>query len=128
VSERHAEKQFRIFSDDLSTTGEIAERIAYIQDDGGRFQDKYMAAVAQYSLTREAYRFFSLINNQLNIDGDIFDPSLATVRSNMINLSDPKSNVIGYFAASDVKRDKIFLTLDLIGKPQPERAMMIARY
>lgn len=123
VYEQHSEKQFRIFSDDLSTTGEINEKVAYIQDDGGRFQDKYMAAVAQYSLTREAYRFFSLINNQLSIDGDIFDPPPATVRGNMINLSDPDANVIGYFAASDVQRDTIYLTSDLIGKPQPARVI-----
>ena len=41
----------------------------------------------------------------------------------MINLADPNANVIGYFVASDVKRDTIFIGSDVIQVPQQERVI-----
>ena len=75
--------------------------------------------VEQHSLTTEAYQFFKLLKDQASINGDIFDPPPATLRGNMINLTDPDENVIGYFRASDVAIDSMFLTRDMLVEPKP---------
>jgi hypothetical protein len=83
--------------------------ITFIQDDGVRIEDKYFIEVEQLSLSAEAFEFYELVNQQLSISGDIFDPPPATIRGNMINLNNPDQNVIGYFTASDVRKSSIFL-------------------
>lgn len=121
ITEENADPDIRIFSDNLSNGNEITTQIAFLNDDGGRFQTKYMAAVEQYSLTREAYQFYRLLDNQLSIEGDIFDPPPATIKGNFVNLSDPDANVIGYFGASDIYRDTIFIDASIIERPQLRR-------
>lgn len=83
--------------------------VAFIFDDGIRFGDRYHIVIQQQSLSPEAYNFFELVNEQLSIDGDIFDPPPATVRGNFINLENTNQNVIGYFTATDVRLDSMYI-------------------
>lgn len=94
--------------------------IGLIQDDGVRFVDKYYVEVTQRSLSFEAFQFFSLVNQQLSIDGDIFDPPPATIRGNLININNPDENVLGFFAASDATTEQMFISpeeLDVLLPP-----------
>ncbi len=108
----------RIFKDNLTNGNKNVETIAFIEDDGRKIADRYLAIVEQHSLTKEAYQFFDILQNQLSIEGDIFDPPPATIRGNMINLDNPDEEVIGYFYASDVAYDSIYVTPDLLEEPQ----------
>ena len=63
----------------------------------------------QRSLTKSAFQFFDLLQNQLNIQGNIFDPPPAKLGTNIINLDNPDEDVIGYFGVSDVSRDSLFI-------------------
>ncbi len=107
-----------LFKDNLSNGNTTKTQVGYIPDDGARFEDKYMVVVEQLSLTQEAFQFFSLIQNQASIDGDIFDPPPATIRGNMINVNNPSEAVIGHFSVSDVAVDTIFIQNDIILEPQ----------
>ena len=78
-----------------------------------------MAVIQQLSITKETYAFLNLLNNQLSIDGDIFDPPPATIRGNMINLDNPEENVIGYFYVSDVSADSVFIDKSVLEENQP---------
>ena len=109
----------RIFKDNFTNGKNNAELAVYIPDDGKRFMEKYMAIVKQYSLTKEAFQFYDLLKNQLSIQGDIFDPPPATIRGNMINLDNPDEEVIGYFRASDVATDTIYILRDDLEEPKP---------
>ncbi len=94
--------------------------VGLIQDDGVRFSDKYYIEVTQHSLSFEAFEFFELVNQQLSIDGDIFDPPPATIRGNVINIDRPDENVIGFFTDSDARTESMFITqeqLDVISTP-----------
>lgn len=110
-----------IFKDNLTNGNEITQQVAYIDDDGGRFMNKYMVILEQRSLTKSAYQFFNLLDNQLSIEGSIFDPPPAQIGTNIINLDNPDEDVIGYFGVSDVSRDSLFIDNGKILESQPTR-------
>jgi len=110
-----------IFKDNLTNGNEITHQVAYIEDDGGRFMNKYMVILEQRSLTKSAFQFFDLLQNQLNIQGNIFDPPPAQIGTNIINLDNPDEDVIGYFGVSDVSRDSLFIDNGQIIERQPTR-------
>ena len=92
-----------ISSDRFYNGNNNSNNILFIEDDGLRFSEKYIIQIEQLSISKEAYEFFDLLNNQLSIKGDIFDPPPATIRGNIIGITDPDENVVGYFRASDTK-------------------------
>ena len=110
-----------LFKDNLTNGNTVKTKVGYIPDDGFRFTDKYMVVVEQRSLSQSAYQFLSLIQNQLSIQGDIFDPPPATIRGNMLNVNNPEEDVIGFFSMSDVTVDSIFILRDIILQDQPSR-------
>ncbi len=114
-------KGLYLFKDNLVNGNQATPFVAHIKDDGGRFMERYMIVVEQRSLTRDAYRFYDLLKNQLSIDGDIFDPPPATVTTNVINLDHPDDPVIGFFAVSDRVVDTIFINHDFMVEPQSDR-------
>jgi Domain of unknown function (DUF4249) len=119
VNELSADPTIRLNSDNNINGNTITTLAAFIEDDGIRFADKYLVRIEHHTLTREAFQFFKLLKDQISINGDIFDPPPATLRGNMINLTNPDENVIGYFRASDVSIDSMFLTKDMLIEPQP---------
>lgn len=117
VSETNGDSELRVLSDQDFNGNNTSQLASFILDDGARYVDKYMIRIHQHSLTSEAYRFFDLLKNQLSIGGNLFDPPPATLRGNMININEPQSPVIGYFFASDVSSDSIFLNRELLDSP-----------
>ncbi len=111
----------KIFKDNLTNGNEITHKVSFIEDDGGRFMEKYMIILEQRSLTKSAFQFFDLLNNQLSIQGNIFDPPPAQIGTNIINLDHPDEEVIGYFGASDIYRDSVFIDYGQIIERQPIR-------
>ena len=97
--------------------------VAFIEDDGGRFMEKYLVNVKQQSLTKEAYQFFNLLNNQLGISGNIFDPPPATIRGNILSIDDPDESTIGYFRVSDVSNYSIYVKRSVLEEHQKERVI-----
>ena len=117
VEENDGDNELRVTSD-LDFNGNLTSQLAgFIIDDGARFDDKYMIRVYQRSITKEAFQFFNLLNSQLSISGNLFDPPPATLRGNIINIDQPESPVIGYFYASDTAVDSVFLERDLLQDP-----------
>ena len=119
IDERNDNLLLKLFNDNNVDGNTVTEEVAFIEDDGLRYSDKYLIRVERHTLTPEAYQFFELLNEQASISGDIFDPPPATLRGNMINLTRPDENVIGYFRASDISIDSLFLTRDMLLEPQP---------
>jgi len=91
--------------------GNAYERtVLFLRDDGLRFfNDKYLVKVMQHSISAEAFDFIELVQNQISIDGDIFDPPPATITGNFISVDNPNKTVIGYFWVADVSVDSIFV-------------------
>jgi len=118
VSETRADRSLHILSDNNINGNKTTIFTAFIEDDRARFTDKYLVRIELHTLNREAFQYFSLLKNQLSINGDIFDPPPATLRGNMINLSNPDENVLGYFRVSDISIDSMFLTRDMLLEPR----------
>jgi Domain of unknown function (DUF4249) len=119
VDETSADRLMRLYGDDNSNGNQVIAQAAFIEDDGMRFSTKYMVRIEQHTISREAFQYFKLLKEQISIDGDVFDPPPATLRGNMINLSNPDENVIGYFRASDVRINSLFLTPDMMAEVRP---------
>ncbi len=121
LEEINGDPAIRLLSDNNVNGNRVTDVAAFIEDDAVRFYEKYLIRIEQHTLTREAYQFFSLLKEQLSINGDIFDPPPATLRGNMINLTNPDENVIGYFRVSDVVIDSLYLTKEMMAEPRPLR-------
>jgi len=119
VNESSAARSLLILSDKNINGNKTTIFTAFIQDDSIRFTDKYLVRIELHTLNREAFQYFSLLKNQLSINGDIFDPPPATLRGNMINMTNPDENVLGYFRVSSVSIDSMFLTRDMLLEPKP---------
>ncbi len=118
VDEFNTDKSIKILRDNNSNGNLTTNLAAFIADDGGRYMDKYHVTIEQHSISKDAFLFFELLNNQISIDGNIFDPPPATIRGNMINLENPDESVIGYFRASDVAVKSIFIPRDILEDTQ----------
>lgn len=81
---------------------------------------KYKVEVRQFSVTRQAYNYWRLFEDQQTSVGSMFDPPPAKIRGNMRNVDDPQEEVIGFFGASDVKERYIVINRTLHApKPGP---------
>ncbi len=98
-----------VSTDFLHDGNDVVHTSIYLEDDGVRFLGKYLITVNQFSISKEGYQFYDLIEKQLQISGDIFDPPPAEISGNMINLTNTSTPVIGYFRVSDVSSDSLYI-------------------
>jgi len=117
------DKAVRIYSDRLTDGNDIRVLAAFVEDDGLRMRDKYMVRIFQHSLSENAYQFYRLVEQQTTIEGGIFDPPPATIGGNVIRLDDPEELVIGYFTASDVSVDSLFIYRSDLEFTKPTRVI-----
>ena len=108
-------------TDDRFRGKTVIQPAGVITDNGLRYLSAYQVEVKLLAINKDAYAFYSLYNSQQEIDGDIFDPPPAVLRSNMINITFPDKQTIGYFGAYDVSSYKKFIDLSIIEKFAPQR-------
>lgn len=113
------------FSDLQSNGAAISQKVGFIQDNGVRFGNtsispdkQYYAEVEQWALTEEAFAFFRLLESQIEIDGDLFDPPPAEIRGNISNVDRPDEIVIGFFGAYSVQKKGTFVKRSDLDKLQ----------
>ncbi|QHT67680.1 DUF4249 domain-containing protein [Rhodocytophaga rosea] len=80
-------------------------------------RSKYFLYYEQFSLSKDAYKFWKGLDQQINNVGGIFDAPPAIIRGNMFNVADEDEIVLGFFGASDVKPG--FVNIDRSGIPKP---------
>jgi len=66
--------------------------------------------VFQHRISAEAHTYYSKLIQLSNPQGTIFDPTPAKIRGNIYNVSNPAEYVGGYFEASSVTEDVLFVT------------------
>lgn len=101
-------------------------RVGFVLDDGLRFASQevggdrqYYVEVLQYGLSGEAFAFNRLLNSQLEIDGDIFDPPPANIMGNMSRVGDPDELVLGFFGAYSVQTASRFIKRSILEEIKP---------
>jgi hypothetical protein len=65
--------------------------------------------VSQYSMTKDAFDYWSKVEGQQKGVGSVFDPPPAQIIGNLRFIDDKQSNVMGFFEASSVKKRRVFL-------------------
>ncbi|WP_373492780.1 DUF4249 domain-containing protein [Aquiflexum sp.] len=83
--------------------------VLFIEDNGLRFRQTYRAEIQQMAISSEAHRFLSLIEQQTNLTGSVFDNPPASIRGNIISLDDPDETVLGYFIAGSVDKKNVYI-------------------
>jgi len=102
--------QVFIFSNEDTDGDFTLEQLLVEERIDDRFSFKYSFFVEQYSITENAYRFWQAVQREFQRSGDLFEPPPALIQGNIFNRNDPTEIVLGYFSASAVSNDRIFIT------------------
>lgn len=70
--------------------------------------------VQQYSITRAAYQYWTLFEQQLTRTGSIFDPQPASIEGNVRAVADTNQRALGFFGASAVSQQRLVIPGDTI--------------
>jgi hypothetical protein len=65
--------------------------------------------VREYSLTADGYNFLSLMQQNTESLGSVFDPQPSQLTGNIHSLTNPTEQVIGYVSAGTVQSQRIFI-------------------
>jgi hypothetical protein len=72
-----------------------------------RMRGPHLIEVSQFSLTKEAYRFWERYEEQRIRTGSILDPLPEPIEGNVFSVRDPNEVALGYFSASSVTTKRI---------------------
>jgi Domain of unknown function (DUF4249) len=70
---------------------------------------KHFVEVTQFAISREAYQFWRLYDEQSSRTGTIFDPLPAPIQGNIVNANDPNDIALGYFGVSGISRKRLII-------------------
>lgn len=82
--------------------------IFFVDDLSKRFSIGYSAEIKQYSITSNAYLYYSQLQKNNELSGSLYDPIPSFIESNIYNINDPLQKVTGYFVVSSVASKRIF--------------------
>jgi hypothetical protein len=81
----------------------------FIANNDSRFQYKYSTLVKQYALTKDGYDYWTtLLKNTENL-GTLFGPQPSQLTGNIHCINVPSEPVLGYFSATSVSEQRIFI-------------------
>lgn len=103
----YEDNNIRILSDALVNGNEIRNQSVLVSP--YYYYGKHYIEIKQLSLTRQAYEFWKLYQEQTARTGTIFDPLPSPLQGNIYNIDDPNKLALGFFEASDVAALKIIL-------------------
>ncbi len=66
--------------------------------------------IDQLSISREAFDYLALVQEQTLFQGSLFDPPPAPIRGNIQNLNDPSDEPLGFFGVSAVESASLIIT------------------
>jgi hypothetical protein len=80
-----------------------------VRQNAEKLMVRYSINVRQYGLTREAYRYWQIIEKSTQQTGTVFDPQPAQLVGNIHCTSNPTEPVIGYVSVSYITEKRIFI-------------------
>jgi uncharacterized protein DUF4249 len=82
----------------------------FITGENERFIKKYSLLVKQYALDESEYLFWKALQESNEQLGSLYDKQPGNIKGNITNLSSPSEIVLGYFSASGLQEERIFIT------------------
>jgi hypothetical protein len=98
-----------------ATTRDLSEdvlrnfKLNYVSTQTDRLKWRYCLLVKEYSLSAEAYEFWSGLEKQTQQTGGLFESQPYMIRGNMTCVSKPDNVVLGNFSVSGVSEKRIFV-------------------
>jgi len=83
--------------------------IVFVSNNTDRLVSKYSILLKQYALNETSYNYWKEIEKVNENLGTLFDPQPSTIESNLYNIHDENDNVLGYFDASSIQEERIFI-------------------
>ena len=96
----YSEYRVRVIGSDDGFDGRFVKE--FQPYDGQEVSSGHDVMVRQMSLSEAGYRYYRALSDQSANDGSPFAVPLASVRSNIANITNPKHRALGYFIASEV--------------------------
>lgn len=79
---------------------------------------KQYVEVRQYSISRAAYQYWKLFDEQRTRTGSLFDPQPASIEGNVYQKADTTVRALGFFGASAVSTQRLVIRADTINYNQ----------
>jgi hypothetical protein len=88
-----------------------AERfpLNYVQNNTNRLEILYSLLIEQSALSENAYNYWDELRLNSEQDGGLYNSQPIAVKGNIVNTSNPESEVLGYFQASTVGIKRVFV-------------------
>jgi hypothetical protein len=100
---------FAMSTRNLSTNEIRKMPLNFVSNKSDRLQVTYSLYVQQQSLSLEAYDYWQRMNEQVVSSGGLYEKQPASVRGNICSTDHPEELVLGFFYASQVKEQRIFV-------------------
>lgn len=84
--------------------------VVYISNATDKLGIKYSILVKQYALSERSYTYWKEQENINESLGTLFDPQPYVIKGNIYNPDDENEVVLGYFDASSVQEERIFIS------------------
>ena len=105
-------KAILLGTSDKLTEATIKDKVIHnFPSNNTRFSYLYSILVRQYSLDKEAYTYFENLQKNIELSGSLFAPILSEIRGNITCLTNPEEPVIGYIAATNEVKTRIFINM-----------------
>jgi hypothetical protein len=108
----------RIDTDEFYNGRAIDDFKVFSKDIDRKFDRGYVAIIRQFSISKEAYKYWNAIKDQIGNNGTIFETSNYQIRGNIVSQDNPKALVLGYFGAASVAEQSIFVG-EFMGSAEP---------
>jgi hypothetical protein len=83
--------------------------LLYVSTASDRLIARYSLLVKQYGLSEDSYNYWKELKNVTENLGTLFDPQPSIVKGNVYNINNEDEIVLGYFDATTVSEQRIFI-------------------
>jgi Domain of unknown function (DUF4249) len=100
------EKSINLFSDVLVNGNLVKNRPVYLSPFYAI--GRHLIEIQQFSITKEAFLFWTRYKDQQQRTGTIFDPLPAALTGNVVNTNNPQDIALGFFEVSAIAHKRIY--------------------
>lgn len=93
----------------LSSNELLRVPLNFVSNETDRLSVTYSLHIQQQSLSQEAYEYWQRMNDQAAGSGGLYEKQPASVAGNMYSVDQAEGVVLGYFYASQVREQRIFV-------------------
>ncbi len=86
----------------------------FVSNQSDRLSIKYSILVKQFSLSREAFQFWNILDEQSKQSGELYETQPAQIRGNIHPQDEGGEPVLGLFYATSVREKRIFVRPDIV--------------